>query len=261
MTKTLKQQIAAVLANANAGSEELSELIAATEAAATAEQTAVDERKAAALDLTQCPDPKQAHDRIVESEISRDQLKAALPKLRERLAAALAAENKERWLADFQRVAEQRDQAAAAFRRYPELANEIAEIFALAEQVDREVSRINGSAPDGTHHRLRGVELTARDLQQFTRDNPSLAKTVELRCWDGSERRIWPLQSSGSFAAGFASGMVVPHPGANWSSADVQAQRRAEAEKEQARIADFYAEQTKTQEERQNREQREARRR
>jgi hypothetical protein len=45
---------------------------------------------------------------------------------------------------------------------------------------------------------LRSVELEARNLERFTRDNPSLASTVELRDWSNSERTLWPVQSSGS---------------------------------------------------------------
>ena len=44
---------------------------------------------------------------------------------------------------------------------------------------------------------------------QFTRDNPSLSQTVELRDWDNSGRKLWPERSSGSLAAAYVHSMIV----------------------------------------------------
>ena len=51
--------------------------------------------------------------------------------------------------------------------------------------------------------------------------------------------------------------MAVPHPGARWSDPQIQQQRRAEAEKQQRESADYYAQATRHQKERANREERE----
>jgi hypothetical protein len=69
--------------------------------------------------------------------------------------------------------------------------------------------------------------------------------------------KLWPMKSPGSFAAEFSAGMVVPHPGSHWSDPDVLAQRRAEAAKETARMADWMAQATKDQEDLANQRQRE----
>ena len=68
---------------------------------------------------------------------------------------------------------------------------------------------LEASAPDRVHQRLRHVENEAHNLE-FSRDNPSLAKTVELRNWDNSGRMLWPQRHFGSLAAAFAQSMIVP---------------------------------------------------
>jgi hypothetical protein len=143
------------------------------------------------------------------------------------------------------------------FKTYQRHAEAIAEMFAVAEQVDREVSRINGNAPDGEHRRLRSVELEARNLDRFTRDRPEIAKTVQLPDFELG-RMLWPPTSSGSFAAELAQSMIVPaHPGPRWADDDIPQERRKEFEKEKQRLGEFYQEQTAAQEERQNAEERE----
>jgi hypothetical protein len=253
---TLEQRIVSILANANAGSEALAELIEEVEIAARACVETAEVERTRSLDLVQCPDPHQARERIAAAELAGDRLRTQLPKLRGKLSTALMAESRERWFADYRRVRQQLDEAVALFETYSEHAQAIVQMFALAEQVDKEVSRINGSAPDGIGHRLKPVELEARNLDRFTRDNPSLAATVELRDWDNSGKKLWPLTSSGAFAA-MVAGMTVPHPGADWSTAEVREQRRAEVEKSQRRQAEFFQEQTAVQEDRLNREERE----
>jgi hypothetical protein len=189
--------------------------------------------------------------------LTGDRLNGVLPKLRDRLSAALAEESKERWLADYRRVRQQLEEAVTLFSDYQQHAEAIVHIFAVAAEVDKEVSRINGNAPDGEHRRLRSVELEARNLEGFTIDNPTLASTVELRDWENSGRKLWPCTKSLA-AEFFAQGMAVPyHPGPRWSDADEQARRRAESEKEHHRIGEFYQQQTAAQEDRLNREERE----
>jgi hypothetical protein len=254
---TLEQRIVAALGNPNNGSDTLIELIRETEiAATTADQAAIDEH-AKALDLEASPDATSAHQRVIAAEMTRDRLQTNLPKLRENLTSALTMEARERWLSDYRRVSQMRDEAVTQFLEYRQHAQAIAQMFALAEQVDREVSRINGNAPDNVHQRLSSVELTARNMTQFSRDNPALASTVELRDWENSGRKLWPTTSSGSFAAMAVAGMTVPHPSADWSTDEVREQRKAEGEKQHREMASYYQQATKDEEDRKNREERE----
>jgi hypothetical protein len=259
-TPTLESRITAMLNNPNSESEALYEIIAATELAiVTAEQTIASER-ASATDLIGTPSAEAAQQAISRAEaaqINRDRLQSALPALREKLAGALREEAKEKWLADYHRVRQQRDQAVTLFRAYQQHVEAIAQMFALAEVVDKEVSRINVNAPDGEHRRLRSVELEARNMTAFTRDNPSLSATVELRDWN-SGRSLWPCTTSTSFAAAYAETMTAPyHPGPRWADVDEQARRRAEKEKRHHEIGEHYQRMTAEQEDRINREERE----
>jgi hypothetical protein len=253
---SLEQQIIATLANENAGSDVLAECIREVEAAGATAAQQVDAARALAADLTLSPDPAAAHQRVVEAEITRDRLMSPvlMQKLRDRLSTALVKEATEKWWSDYHKVRQLRDDAAKGFQRYQILSEEIAALLLEAQHVDLEVSRINGSAPDGEHRRLRPVELHARNLTQFTRDNPSLASTVVLPRWDASARTLWPQRPSTSLAAAYADiGSVVPPcVGPRWSDADVQAQKRAEASKANAELGQHYADLTAAQERRDN---------
>jgi hypothetical protein len=241
---------------------ELVELIRNTEAAMQAADATAANERAKSLDLVSCPDPRAAHEAVVESELIRDRLQASLPKLRNKLTEALAAEAKEKWGQDYRRVRQLRDDAAKNFQRIQALSEEIAGYLQEAERVDRdEVSRINSSAPDGEHRRLASVELHARNLTRFDRDNPSLASTIKLRDWNNSSRTLWPRRSGNTLAVEFASSMIAPphHPCEYTSEWWKAAQAKAEsAHVDSAQMADFYSEQTKSQEDRQNLEARQA---
>ena len=111
----------------------------------------------------QCPDPGEAHERIAAAKVSSDRYSSAILRLKAKLSTVLAKEATDRFWSDYFKVRKQRDDAAKSFQRYQALSEEIAALFLTAEQVDREVSRVDGSAPDGEHRRLRPVELHARN--------------------------------------------------------------------------------------------------
>lgn len=255
---SLEQRIATTLCNESVNSAELTKLIREVEAAATAADATATNLRSEALDLVLTPDLGDVHQRIVNAELRRDRLNKTLPKLRAKLGDALHAEECERWFADFERVQTRADEAVSIFRRYTKHAKAITDMFLIAEKVDKEVSRINGSAPDGVHRRIRPVELQARGLHHFDRYHPSLAAGVALPCWDYSDRKVWPKGHSNSLAAAFAESMGLPyHPGGSWADADVQAQRRKEFEKQKRENAAFHKKAAAQQEARLNREERE----
>ena len=66
----------------------------------------------------------------------------------------------------------------------------LVDLFESAKAVDKEVSRINGSAPLGEHRRLLRVELTARGLKSFSTADPPIAKGVQLPDWAQSVRMV-----------------------------------------------------------------------
>src|SRR5690242_8154514 len=95
---TLEQRIRAALANVNVGSEELQQLIPETETAAAAAASSAEELRTSVVDLVATPDAKEARERLLEVELERDRLGAALPRLHSALAAVLQSEHHERWL-------------------------------------------------------------------------------------------------------------------------------------------------------------------
>jgi hypothetical protein len=215
----LEQKIAVTIGNGNVGSADLMELISEVTAAAEAAEQAAAAERDKALDVTASPDIGAAHAALVAAELTRDRLKTVLPKLRTRLTEALAAEQHARWLADYQRVERQRDQAAEKFaNQCRELLANLVGLFREADAVDQEVSRVNSGAPRGEHRRLVCVELTARGLREFTRSQPSIAKTIQLPEWEQSSTLAWPPPQP-SFAATYAASMVPtfdPRYSADW---------------------------------------------
>jgi hypothetical protein len=188
---SLEQRIAAALrADASLSAADLDALIGEVEVAAAAAATTATEERERALDIS--TDPAAAHERVLVAELSRDRLKAALPRLQRQLGEAQNREYAQRWEADYRQTEALRDKAVQRFARYPALVHELIEIILEAQAVDAEVSRVNGSALPGEHRRLQGVELKARGLENFSISNPSVVDMVRLPDWEHSECMLWP---------------------------------------------------------------------
>jgi hypothetical protein len=249
---SIEQKISSALAKPNIGSADLTELIGDVAAAADAAEKSAAAEKEKALDLIGSPNIDKAHDTLVATQLARDRLQAILPKLRNRLAEALATEQRARWLVDYQRVEKLRDQAAEKFaHQYPELLDNLVALLREANDVDEESGRVNSSAPSGEHRRLNCVELTARGLSKFTRTQPSIAKTIQLPEWEQSSTLAWPPPQP-HFAATYAASTVPtfdPRYSADWwkvleqdnaERAKVTQRRQAEAEAAQVASREAY---------------------
>jgi len=249
---SIEQKISSALANLNIGSTDLTELIGEVAEAADAAEKSAAAEKEKALDLIVSPDIDKAHETLVAAELTRDRLKAILPKLRHRLTEALAIERHARWLTDYQRAEKLRDQAAQKFaRQFPELLDNLIALLREANEVDRECGRVNSSAPNGEHRRLNLVELAARGLSKFTRSQPSIAATIQLPEWQQSSTFAWPPPEP-SFAAAYAAAMKPsfdPRYSADWwkvleqdnaERAKVTQRRQAEAEAAQVTSREAY---------------------
>ena len=157
-------------------------------------------------------------------------------------------------------------QEAENFTRVHELTHELVTIFQSAAAVDKEVARINSEAAalSGEFRRLRSVELTARGLEQFTRDAPSIMQGCTLPDWRDSARNLWPPPQV-SMGVAYVSSMEFPSHtagisgpiGPGWETEDVRARFRARHEQEQERQQAAYVEMSKQQEARINAEERE----
>jgi hypothetical protein len=192
--KNLEARITAALTSTGITSTNLEVLLQET-ANAVSNATIKVERERA-LDLTKSPDALATHRAMTESEFIRGRLRLALPELQQKLEVAREREEAAQWQHEFLRVEIIRDKAAEKWARVPQLISELIELFRLAETIDKECSRVNGSAPAGEHRRLIGPELKARGLAAFSRANPPIAKGTTLPDWVQSEVMLWPLKSS-----------------------------------------------------------------
>jgi hypothetical protein len=189
----LEERITSALANARIASMELRELIPETEAAlAAAEATARAEREKA-LDPVASPDAAKAEQSVWAAEFRRDRLRSSLTHLQQRLGEVEAAERQRDWREDYEAVKAKCDALAEEFAElYPSLTAQLCDLFRRAQAVDQECSRVNTEAPPGEPRRVRGVELTAHNLESFNIAEPSVIDLVKLPDWKHSDRMIWP---------------------------------------------------------------------
>jgi hypothetical protein len=248
MSATLEQRIATALSS-DTTSDVVALLITEVETAIVAADKAAEVEREKALDPLASPDAAKARAAMEDAAFTRDRLRNALPRLQTRLADVQAAEYAARWEPDFEQVQARRDELAQEYAAtYPKVVAQLVDLFIRAEEVDKEVSRINGSAPDGENRRLRGVELTARGLASFTVANPSIASGVQLPELERSAVMAWPRPTP-SLAVQVAASMIHrPHLGANWAS---EREERAQAMREDhERAIAHYAAMARQREER-----------
>jgi hypothetical protein len=238
-TNKLEGRIGAALSNGSASSADLMELITTASAAPEAAAQAAAAERDRALDVVSSPDPAAAHAAVAAAELYRDRLAATVPRLRQRLTEALAAEHHARWFSDYLRVEKRRNAAADKFARHcPELLAGLVALFREAEAVDQECMRVNGNAPANEPRRLVGVELHARGMTNYTSTQPSLSTTVRLPDYAHSDIMAWPVPQP-HFAATFAASMPVSrdirHTNEWWKAAEADAaERRQIAERRAA---------------------------
>jgi hypothetical protein len=252
MNITLEERIATALSS-DIASDVVAILIAEVETAIVAADKAAEMEREKALDPLASPDAAKARASMEDAGFIRDRLRNVLPRLQARLTELHAAEYAARWEPDFEQVQAQRDELAQGYAElYPKLAGQLVDLFERIEAVDKEVSRVNGSAPEGEHRRLRQTELVARGFDNFSRVDPPITKAVQLPDWANSEKMVWPPPKP-SLAVQVATSMTYgSQPGANWWQ---ESKDRAQAMRaEQERVAAFYEAQARRREERENAE-------
>jgi hypothetical protein len=93
---------------------------------------------------------------------------------------------------EYKQVEVKCDELARTYAEYPKLVAQLVDLFGNAKAADKEILRINGSAPPADYRRLLAVELTARGLRSFSTADPPIAKGVQLPDWAHSVRMAWP---------------------------------------------------------------------
>jgi hypothetical protein len=169
---SLDQRVAAVLTSDNHHpSETLSALIAEVDDAIDeADQAGREARDAAA-------NPKVldagARGRAEDAEHTAHRLRNGMAALKQLETEALAREYEEKWSAEADDVELAVVRAAdELLKRYPAVTSWITEFFTRKIALDKEVMRINGSAPLGSSRRLKEVELVARAITDWGPSQP-----------------------------------------------------------------------------------------
>jgi hypothetical protein len=108
-------------------------------------------------------------------------LRSVLPQLQGKFREAALREYAAEWEQRYEQVEKIRDQAAEQYAEVPKLMERLIELFRLNEDVTKQCSDVNGSAPSGEPHRLVNPELLARGLQNFSQGEPSIARSHSSR--------------------------------------------------------------------------------
>jgi hypothetical protein len=203
---TLEERITAALTNEIA-SPDLAGLIAETEEAITTADATAERERVSALDPVASPDPVKARAAMEDAAFTRDRFRTVLPRLHARLKQVEATEYLARWEPEYERVKALRDALAAEMREvYPAAVLNLADLFNRMEAIDRESSRINGSAPPGERRRLRKVELSARGVEGLLQPDVWIAEMLRLPFFwrDSGPIYAWPPPTPPPFASSFA---------------------------------------------------------
>lgn len=244
-TASLDPRIANALANDSIASNDIEALLKdVKDAAAQADEVAKSEAERA-LDPTNTA-PAQSRALADQSRFEHARLLRAIPLLAERLRQAQAREYALQWHQDFEQVEAERDALAEELTAtYPDLVAKLVSLLDRIEVCDREVDRVNGSAPEEDNRRLLGVELTARGLNCFTAASPSLTANLRLPHPGDTRSLAYPPEQINVFGlqmASAASALAAKHAVAftpDWSAAkDLEDKYRLEeADRRQAEIA------------------------
>jgi hypothetical protein len=212
---TIEKRIVAALSS-DATSADVATMIAEVDAALLTAVDAAERERVRAYDPT--VDAEKARQSLADAQFARDRLRAASAALQRRLQELQAKEYSVRWHGEYEQIEAKCCALAEEVREiYPAVQSKIVDLLSRVKACDAEVGRINGSAPDGVRLRLHEVELVARNLEGFTRDEPSITNELRLPDWDQPRRLAWPpprtplgVLASQDLAA------AVDHPGDNW---------------------------------------------
>jgi hypothetical protein len=179
---SLEQRIASALNAADITSSDLSKLIVEAEAAVQAADENAAKARAAALDPTLTIDVAKVGAEVAAAELSRDRLRAALPRLRARYTEIRHQEDVSKWKAAAEQLAARRDELRMKLMQiWPaELIIQIAEQLTAMRALDREIDALNYRRPD---------EASVRPLHYAT---PELARELRIPNMEKPGQFLWP---------------------------------------------------------------------
>jgi hypothetical protein len=239
MTKSLEQKVVSALtADENPPLAELLTLIADTEAGIADADAAAEIARQDFLDPIQTPDINAGRARVEAVEFTGDRLRSLLPRLRDKARAVEAEADRAQWKARCEALERERDSLADEMRAtYQPAVTKIADLFARAADLDHRLSELHGSRPSGSKGFLLSTELVARNLTEFSRDEPSISRTLALPDWQDSAKLLWPPRETPT-AVLIADSIAAAHAdprrhSSDWAAAlaEETAARQAEEEK------------------------------
>ncbi len=195
MTKqTIEQKVVKVLtADDPPPLDQLLTLIGEVESAIIEADNAAELARERFYDPVQSPDYHQARDRMESTQDAAARLRSLLPRLTDKYRAAAAAEERAKWQVRYDKLERERDELAKELAQfYPEFESRLVDLFNRLAINSAACSELHGSRPANAKGFLKGAELTARKLDDFTRDQPSIVRELRLPSWTDSSRMAWP---------------------------------------------------------------------
>ena len=254
-SQPLEQRIAAALDNDSITSKTIADLYAEVEHAIAYTETSLADANHRALDPT-IEDAQAARQQRDDCGFRLERLKAALPPLQQRYSKVRLAERKAAWRADYAKVKAKRDATAEKLQAIYELTEQLIELLQEAKQVDEQVAKINSTAPNGEHDRLVDCECKARCVNAVGPNTVlSLMTELKLPRWS-APGWAWPPPTPPILPEMVVPAKLMTHPGDNWAAHQKEAKAQAEAESK--RVANYYRNQIREREERDNAEARAA---
>lgn len=135
---------------------------------------------------------------------------------------------------------------------YPALVQQLADLFGRVDQNTATIDHMNGKSPPGESRRLVDAELKSRGLNRYTAEQPRLRDSLLLPDFNRPRDVVYPprfdfsamaaLQAEGLLARIAARDALSCHAGWHGAKALEDEEKRAEAAKRQAQLAQEAAE-------------------
>lgn len=168
----------------------------------------------------------------------------------------LAQERLAQWRADYEAVKPKRDALAEELKIYPAAVAKLVDLLGRVAANDAEIGELHRRRPAGISLHLDEAELVARGIERFSRNTPTILRDLQLPDWENSPKLAYPPRQPGvgaAYAASMAPAVQYDRrfSGDWWKDGDARA---AEQAAESKRVADFYADQKRQHDEREDAE-------
>jgi hypothetical protein len=258
----LEHSIAACLQGGDISADKLGELISETREAVAAASAAAEIARSRAFDPAVI-DPRAARDMARSDHVAK-RLRLALPQLQNKLQKLHDAAEYQQWVTEFDRIRLKHAAASRTLREaYQEFESKLVAALTEARKVDAEVGKVLRDKPrdnpfcNNDGKQLLAVECAARHLGSI--DQAHSLMHMKIPVFAEPNKLAWPPPQI-PLGVQVAASMAPPRgPALDWQSELVARDRQRHAEAQ--RVANYYANQAREKEERDNAAARAARQR